>query len=181
MDPLAGFQQTPDLVNYTISQDFAAGKSVEQIKNLQNFLETPDNSLLWPTSNHLSRSQTVKGGNQALHDYKVYLMQLEQQNKKRLLMARQEKEHMGIVDNQTSRHAEQVEISNKRRRVDAHGKPYVKGNTYTIPEETEWPSTFSTTDVQTPTQKCYIIRQHLKMKGHTPQLPSKALSGIICQ
>jgi len=38
---------------------------------------------------------TTQGGNHALQDYQMQLMLLEQQNKKRLLMARQEQDNMG--------------------------------------------------------------------------------------
>ena len=129
-------RQIPDPVNSTISQDFAAGKSAEQTKNLQNFLEETVNPLFVGTSNLSSHGLT---------DYQMQLMLLEQQNKKRLLMARQDQKSMDIVDNHTSRHVEQVGFSNKRQRMDAHEKPYLEG---TISEEMERPFTFSTTDVQ---------------------------------
>jgi hypothetical protein len=41
-------------------------------------------------------AQGANGGNHALHDYQMQLMLLEQQNKKRLMMARQEQDNMNL-------------------------------------------------------------------------------------
>ena len=72
-------------INYTISQDFAAGFITEQEKSLQGFL---GNGQADPFT-----AQVVPGprGNHALQDYQMQLMLLEQQNKKRLLLAREER------------------------------------------------------------------------------------------
>ena len=76
-------QSSQTAVEYTISQDFAAGYIAEQEKNLQGFLEKGQEDLA--TIGPLV-------GSHKLQDYQMQLMLLEQQTKKRLLMARTEQD-----------------------------------------------------------------------------------------
>jgi len=73
----------PDSVEYTISQDRGAGNSTEAEADYV-LLTGKDFELA-----SLPRAQ-VSSGNHALQDYQTQLMLLEQQNKKRLMMAREE-------------------------------------------------------------------------------------------
>ncbi|CAD6593389.1 MAG: hypothetical protein ASARMPREDX12_007125 [Alectoria sarmentosa] len=75
-------QAVQTAVDYTISQDFAAGYIAEQEKNLQGFLENGQVRL--GATNFKSKA--------AREDYQMQLLLLEQQNKKRLLMARHEQD-----------------------------------------------------------------------------------------
>ncbi|MCJ1394413.1 hypothetical protein MMC18_007291 [Xylographa bjoerkii] len=99
------------VVEYTISQDLAAGHSAEQEKNLQHFLKSDDSSLLGSSSNRL-------GSNHAWQDYQMQLMLLEQQHKKRLFLARTEQDNLVTMQDQSSRHTEQLNVSRKRLRTD---------------------------------------------------------------
>ena len=72
-------------INYTISQDFAAGVIAEQEKSLQGFLANGQ------ADSSAAQVATIPRGNHALQDYQMQLMLLEQQNKKRLLLAREER------------------------------------------------------------------------------------------
>lgn len=69
-------------IEYTISQDFAAGHTAEQARRLRGFHGDD-------TSNLVQLPQSTSG-KQQLQDYQMQLMLLEQQNKKRLIIARQE-------------------------------------------------------------------------------------------
>ena len=71
-------------INYTISQDFAAGCIAEQEKNLQGFL---GNEQADPFAAQVAAGSRA---NRALQDYQTQLMLLEQQDKKRLLLAQEE-------------------------------------------------------------------------------------------
>ena len=77
-------------INYTISQDFAAGFIAEQEKNLQGFL---GNEQADPSAAQVATgpgvNQTVRDYQQTVRDYQMQLVLLEQQNKKRLLLARE--------------------------------------------------------------------------------------------
>ena len=95
-------------IEYTISQDFAAGHTAEQARRLRGFHGDDD-------SNLVQLSQTTIG-NYALQDYQMQLMLLEQQNKKRLLMARQaQEEDEGLAQSG----AEHLQLSRKRQKLDA--------------------------------------------------------------
>ena len=99
----------------TISRDFAAGQTAEQNKNLKGFLG--DHSLL--ASADIEGTPTAPGpvGSHQLQDYQTQLMLLEQQNKKRLFMAREEQVATLIQEGQ-ARRTEQIETSRKRPRMD---------------------------------------------------------------
>ena len=125
------------VIDYTISQDFAAGYLAEQAENLQHFLRNDDNLLLrsstdfWP-----SRFQTTTG-NIALQDYQRQLMLLEQQNKKALLMARNEQDNLESKQEQSSRHVEQSRISRKRQRTSIEEEHSRKSDACTIQRKTK--------------------------------------------
>ena len=109
-------------IDYTISQDYAAGHSAEQLRSLRGFHgeDNSNESILGstigdgPLSSQLSQHTR---GNHALQDYQMQLMLLEQQNKKRLLAARQEQETE--LEDQNQLQAERLEISRKRQKLSA--------------------------------------------------------------
>jgi len=96
---LSPFQAISKLtVNSTISQDRSLGRKVEEDLNLASFGER---LLSWAESHTDAQSTTTStapvglepprtGENHALQDYQMQLMILEQQNKKRLQIARAE-------------------------------------------------------------------------------------------
>lgn len=73
-------------INYTISQDYAAGHSAEQLRSLRGFHgeDNSNESILGstigdgPLSSQLSQHAH---GNHALPDYRMQIMLLEQQKK----------------------------------------------------------------------------------------------------
>ncbi len=120
-------QAVQTAVAYTISQDFAAGYIVEQEKNLQGFLED-------------GRADQAAGrGNHALQYYQMQLMLLEQQNKKRLLMARQDQDEQDQeeqleeqLEEEREAHAfvaQQMAAPRKRSRVDTQTEQLHSGST----------------------------------------------------
>ena len=99
-------------IDSTISQDFAAGHSVEQGRRLQGFHgegNSNESTFGIPSSLGLLSSHPTPD---ALQDYQMQLMLLEQQNKKRLLMARDQAES----EESAQRRAEQLELSGRKRR-----------------------------------------------------------------
>ena len=99
-------------IDYTISQDYAAGYSAEQGRRLQGFHGegNSNESTSEPPSDPASSSQPP------LQDYQMQLMLLEEQNKKRSLMARQEQ---AVTEELAQPRAEQLDLSRKRRRLNA--------------------------------------------------------------
>ena len=108
-DPLSVLQKAPDLeailehlknqhnqnptddqfhTSVTISDDQSVVEKVEE----RNLLALKDRTRLTTQPEYLQR-QT---GNHALQDYQMQLMLLEQQNKKRLMMAREEQDMVGV-------------------------------------------------------------------------------------
>ncbi len=107
-------------IDYTISQDFAAGHSAEQGRRLRGFHgegNSNDSTYVpWFYPPSLSQRSHITPGNHALQDYQMQLMLLEQQNKKRLLMARQEQDE----DKELAQiRTEHLELSRKRRKLNA--------------------------------------------------------------
>ena len=107
-------------IDYTISQDFAAGHSAEQGRRLQGFHgegNSNESSSRPPFDPSLTRRLShLTPGSEALKDYQMQLMLLEQQNKKRLLMARQEQAES---EESAQQQAEQLDLVRKRPRLDA--------------------------------------------------------------
>ena len=100
-------------IDYTISQDFAAGHTAEQGRRLQGF----HGEGLASDPAYPSRGSHLTPGTGPLRDYQMQLMLLEQQNKKRLLMARDEAGYESESEELAQRRAEQLESSGKRRRL----------------------------------------------------------------
>ena len=98
-------------INYTISQDFAAGLIAEQEKNLQGFLGNGQADLF------AAQVATGLRRSHALQDYQMRLMFLEQQNKKRLLLAREE----GKVQEQQGYYRSKAAMG-KRPRIDTQAE-----------------------------------------------------------
>jgi hypothetical protein len=109
MYPSPGLGPPVDQVEYTISQDRAAGHSAQEESDFQ-LLTVKDFDLA-----NLSNS-AAKQGNHALQDYQMQLMLLEQQNKKRLLMAQQEQDN---ISNNPFKAFSQVPSRSKRDRADS--------------------------------------------------------------
>ena len=109
-------------IDYTISQDYAAGHSAEQLRSLQGFHgEGNSNELILDStiaghSLPLHLSQHTRGTRE-LEDYQMQLMILEQQNKKRLLAARQEQDTE--LEVRTQLQAERLKMSRKRQKLSA--------------------------------------------------------------
>jgi hypothetical protein len=74
----------------TISEDRTAGTSSHEEANLKSLDQ--GRGVLSLKTDSVNAPATTGGGNHALQDYQMQLMLLEQQNKKRLMMARQEQE-----------------------------------------------------------------------------------------
>ena len=109
-------------IEYTISQDLAAGHTAEQARRLRGFHGDD-------TSNLIQLSQTTAGNHQ-LQDYQMQLMLLEQQNKKRLMMARQEQ----AEDEELAQSgAEHLQLSRKRQKLDATANDMDGNLTFTSP------------------------------------------------
>lgn len=106
-------QAAQTAVEYTISQDFAAGQIAEQDKNLQGFL---DNGQVGPTG------PGIHSGNHALQDYQMQLMLLEQQNKKRLLFVRQEEQKLEQQREASTLVSQQMGATRKRSRGDTQAE-----------------------------------------------------------
>ena len=70
-------------------QNFMPGMSMDAIYNQQHMAALRQANM---------QGNNGQGGNHALHDYQMQLMLLEQQNKKRLLMARQEQDNITRTD-----------------------------------------------------------------------------------
>ncbi|KAL8707014.1 MAG: hypothetical protein Q9225_007885 [Loekoesia sp. 1 TL-2023] len=93
-------QNRPDVTNdkenvqVTISEDLADGQTAKFDKCLK-LLRGDDLKLLLPNNLDAGEIHIIEEGSHALQDYQMQLMLLEQQNKKRLLMARQEQEQDG--------------------------------------------------------------------------------------
>ena len=104
-------QVDQNAVNYTISQDFAAGLIAEQEKNLQGFL---GNGQADPLAAQVA---TGPRGNHALQVYQMQLMLLEQQNKKRLLLAREERSAQ-----EQQRYYQYTAAMGKRPRIDTQAE-----------------------------------------------------------
>ena len=102
-------------IDCTISQDFAAGHSAEQGRRLRGFYGEgkSDESTSGPPVELSSQFSQETRGIPSLQDYQTQLMLLEQQNQKRLSMARQEQE-----ESAQSR-AEHSELSRTRQKLDA--------------------------------------------------------------
>ena len=102
-------------IDCTISQDFAAGHSAEQGRRLRGFNGEgkSDESTSRPPVELSSQLSQETRGIPSLQDYQTQLMFLEQQNQKRLSMARQEQE--GSAQSR----AEHSELSRKRQKLDA--------------------------------------------------------------
>lgn len=74
----------------TISEDRTKGSNAHEEANLKS-LDRSQSALSLTTDFAAARAPLpARGGNHALQDYQMQLMMLEQQNKKRLMMARQE-------------------------------------------------------------------------------------------
>lgn len=103
----AQIQRNSDDVEITISEDLADGQNTKLDASLK-LLGEDDQKLLLPSDEleedeiHIIETtiDAPQGGNHALQDYQMQLMLLEQQNKKRLLMARQEKNRTDILFDQ---------------------------------------------------------------------------------
>ena len=85
----------------TISQDLADGHTANLDASLK--LLSEDNPKLFIPGDELEDDEihiigTTQGGTHSLQDYQMQLMLLEQQNKKRMLMARQEADHGPLFD-----------------------------------------------------------------------------------
>jgi hypothetical protein len=98
------------IINSTISHDGSEGRTAEEDIRLADFGKR---FIIEPESSESSPSKprspsppprplgTSQEGNRALQDYQMQLMLLEQQNKKRLMMARQEHDNIiAIPENQ---------------------------------------------------------------------------------
>lgn len=119
MDPVSVELETRSLqatIDYTMSQDYAAGHSAEQLRSPRGFhgAGNSNESIL----------DSISGGhslplqhNRALQDYKMQLMLLEQQKKKRLLLARQEQDEE--LEDRTQLQTERLEMSRKRQKLSA--------------------------------------------------------------
>lgn len=112
------------LLHSTISEDLTQGTSLREEKSFRLLAkDTPDS----PTT-ETQPPNILKGGNHALQDYQMQLMLLEQQNKKRLMMARQEQDammlplwppSMELPNNKTDYAWEQVAtVAQNKRAVD---------------------------------------------------------------
>ena len=95
-------------IDYTISQDFAAGHSAEQARRLQGF-HGEGNS-----NESTSRIPSGPAFLEASRDYQIQLMLLEQQNKKRLLMARDQADSEELAQRRAE--AEELQLSGRKRR-----------------------------------------------------------------
>ena len=109
-------------IDYTISQDYAAGHSAEQLRSLRGFHGegNSNESILGSTVGNAPFSSQLSQhtrGNHALQDYQMQVMLLELQNKKRLLAARQEQETE--LEDRTQLQAERLEMSRKRQKLSA--------------------------------------------------------------
>jgi hypothetical protein len=88
------------IINSTISHDGSEGRTAEEDIRLadfgKRFIIEPESSESRPSKPRSSSPPgplgTSQGRNHALQDYQMQLMLLEQQNKKRLMMARQEQD-----------------------------------------------------------------------------------------
>lgn len=116
-------------IDYTISQDYAAGHSAEQLRSLRGFHDEGNRnesirvSTPPPAPPPLRLPQFTRG-NQALDDYGLQLMLLDQQNKKRVMTARQEQETE--LEDRTQLQAERVEMSRKRSKLSASAEDSVE-------------------------------------------------------
>ena len=97
-------------IDYTISQDFTAGHSAEQVRSLQGFHGEghSNESTFGPSSDPALPSAL---SHLTPQDYQMQLMLLEKQNKKRLLNARQAED-----EELAQRRAEQLRLSGRKRR-----------------------------------------------------------------
>jgi hypothetical protein len=79
----------------TISEDLAAGKAAQQERNLQALYKSGEGLSLrsddWKGPDEGCEQNKFSGGNHALQDYQIQLMLLEQQSKKRMMMAHGER------------------------------------------------------------------------------------------
>lgn len=98
-------------IDYTISRDFAAGLIAEQEKSLQGFLGDGQAD---PVA---AQGATIAAGNHALQDYQMQLMLLEQQNKKRLLLARE-----GRPAQEQQKYHQYMAATRKRPRIDTQAE-----------------------------------------------------------
>lgn len=92
----SNFAQKIIAVRTTISQDCTNGLSSNEEANLPSLFP---NSTPFPLKTESVYVPQVSGGggNHALQDYQMQLMLLEQQNKKRLVMARQEQDQFSMA------------------------------------------------------------------------------------
>lgn len=102
-----GHVNPPAAIASTISQDFAAGQTAEQNKNLKGFLG--DHSLLASADIEGTPTAAIIDANQALRT-----VLLEQYNKERFPMERQ---HEAPTQKGQGRRIEQIETSRKRPRI----------------------------------------------------------------
>ncbi|KAI0972612.1 hypothetical protein F4678DRAFT_460182 [Xylaria arbuscula] len=102
-------EKASDQVDYTISQDRAAGNSAQEESDFQ-LLTGKGIDLAGPPAESASVTE--------LMDYQMQLMLLEQQNKKRLMMARQNQAAMSRPSSDPFREQVQPGGSRKRMRVE---------------------------------------------------------------
>ncbi|KAI0428596.1 hypothetical protein F5Y09DRAFT_332445 [Xylaria sp. FL1042] len=96
-----------DQVEYTISQDRAAGNSAQEESDYQMLAgEVPN-----------IPSQPVVSAEESLQDYQMQLMLLEQQNKKRLMLERQAKDSVMDIPRDSFLEFPQAGESRKRKRA----------------------------------------------------------------
>ena len=113
-------------VECTISEDLAGGRTAQQDQNLKALHADKDQLVL---RTHAISDDAARGveesRNHALQDYQMQLMLLEEQNKQRLMMARQEQDEMARTRKPTTEpsHLADQKLSSRKRTREDDGEP----------------------------------------------------------